>query len=111
METQKKTSKKNKAFTVVLAVIILLGSIYGVRKYIHGLHHEDTDDAQVEADINPIIPKVSGYVDRLFVDDNQPVKKGDTLVILDDRDLKLKVLQANAALENAKANFASTNAS
>src|SRR3982751_5686425 len=108
METQKKTSKKNKAFSIVLAVLVVLGAIYGIRKYVHGLHHEDTDDAQVEADINPIIPKVSGYVERLFVDENQTVKAGDALVILDDRDLKLKVLQAEAALENAKANFATT---
>jgi len=111
METQKKTSKKNKAFVIVLGVLVVLGSIYGIRKYLHGLHHEDTDDAQVEADINPIIPKVSGYVDRLLVDDNKVVKAGDTLVVLDDRDLKLKVLQATAALENAKANLASTAAS
>src|SRR4051812_7946078 len=103
METEKKT-KKNKVFIIVLSVILIGGAIFGITKYIHGQHHEETDDAQVEADINPIIPKVSGYVEKLFVDDNTVVKKGDTLVILDDRDLKLKVLQAKAALENAKAN-------
>src|SRR5882724_11123227 len=105
METQKK-SKKNKVFGIILAVIVVLGTIWGVTKYIHGQHHEETEDAQVEADISPIIPKVAGYVERLFVDDNKIVKAGDTLVILDDRDLKLKVLQAVAALENAKANLA-----
>jgi len=92
-------------------VIVVLGTIWGVTKYIHGQHHEETEDAQVEADISPIIPKVAGYVERLFVDDNKIVKAGDTLVILDDRDLKLKVLQAVAALENAKANLASIQAS
>jgi membrane fusion protein (multidrug efflux system) len=110
METQKK-SKKNKVFGIILAVIVVLGTIWGVTKYIHGQHHEETEDAQVEADISPIIPKVAGYVERLFVDDNKIVKAGDTLVILDDRDLKLKVLQAVAALENAKANLASIQAS
>ena len=110
METQKK-SKKNKVFGIILAVIVVLGTIWGVTKYIHGQHHEETEDAQVEADISPIIPKVAGYVERLFVDDNKTVKAGDTLVILDDRDLKLKVLQAVAALENAKANLASIQAS
>jgi membrane fusion protein (multidrug efflux system) len=110
METQKK-SKKNKVFGIILAVIVVLGTIWGVTKYIHGQHHEETEDAQIEADISPIIPKVAGYVERLFVDDNKTVKAGDTLVILDDRDLKLKVLQAVAALENAKANLASIQAS
>ncbi|MES1223914.1 MAG: biotin/lipoyl-binding protein, partial [Bacteroidota bacterium] len=90
METQKK-SKKNKVFGIILAVIVVLGTIWGVTKYIHGQHHEETEDAQVEADISPIIPKVAGYVERLFVDDNKTVKAGDTLVMLDDRDLKLKV--------------------
>lgn len=111
METQKNKSKKNKAFTIVLIILVTVGIIFGVRKYVHGLHHEDTDDAQVVADINPISPKVSGYVDRLFVEDNVTVKIGDTLVVLDDRDLKLKVLQSVAALENAKANLASIQAS
>ena len=110
MEPIKKSSKKNKAFALVLGVLVTLGLIFGIGKYIHGLSHEETEDAQVEADINPIIPKVSGFVDKLNVDDNQLVKAGDTLVTLDDRDLKLRVLQAQAALENAKANLASAEA-
>ena len=48
--------------------------------------HAETDDAQVEANISPIIPRISGYVKEVRVSDNQLVKKGDTLLILDDRD-------------------------
>ncbi|HTF17015.1 MAG TPA: biotin/lipoyl-binding protein, partial [Chryseolinea sp.] len=92
------TNKKNKKFGIVLGILVVAGIIFGVNKYIHGQHHEGTDDAQVEGDISPIIPKVSGYVDKLLVDDNSIVQKGDTLVVLDDRDLKLRVLQAEAAL-------------
>lgn len=110
MEENKK-QKKNKTFAIVLIVLVVLGAAFGITKYIHGQHHEETDDAQVEADINPIIPKVSGYVAKLYVEDNQSVKKGDTLVVLDDRDLALRVLQAEAALENAKANVNSSGAS
>jgi membrane fusion protein (multidrug efflux system) len=105
MENKEKKSSKNKVFAIVLSVLVAVGAIFGVTKYIHGLHHEQTDDAQVEADINPIIPKVSGYVSRLLVDENQHVKAGDTLVVLDDRDLALRVVQAEAALENAKASL------
>ena len=109
METNKK--KKNKTFAIVLGTLGIAAAAFGITKYIHGQHHEETDDAQVEADISPIIPKVSGYVTRLSVEDNQIVKKGDTLVILDDRDLALRVLQAEAALENAKASIATSQAS
>lgn len=107
METKK---KKNKTFAIVLGVLVIAGTAFGITKYIHGQHHEETDDAQVEGDISPIIPKVPGYVERLLVDDNSVVKKGDTLVILDDRDLALKVLQAEAALENARASLAAVKA-
>jgi membrane fusion protein (multidrug efflux system) len=109
METNKK--KKNKTFAIVLGILGITAAAFGITKYIHGQHHEETDDAQVEADISPIIPKVSGYVTRLSVEDNQIVKKGDTLVVLDDRDLALRVLQAEAALENAKASIATSQAS
>lgn len=107
---QEKKRKKNKVFGLVLVGLVIAGTTFGVFKYIHALHHEETDDAQVEANISPIIPKISGYVERVLIDDNQKVKAGDTLVVLDDRDLTLRVLQAEAALENAKANVSSSGA-
>ncbi len=83
-------------------------------KYTYALHHEETDDAQVQADISPVIPRVSGYVKEVRVKDNQFVHKGDTLLVLDDRDLKIRVDQAEAALGTAKSNVqaarANTNA-
>ncbi len=110
MESNSNKNRKNKAFAVVLVVLVTLGLIFGVTKYIHGLSHEETEDAQVDADISPIIPKISGYIDKLYIDDNQLVKKGDTLVVLDDRDFKLKVMQAQAALDNANASLAAAEA-
>ena len=41
----------------------------------HSLAHETTDDAQIEKNMNPIIPRVSGYVTKVFVKDNQYEKK------------------------------------
>ena len=90
--------KRNKSFLIVLIVLVIAGSWFGISKYIHAMHHEETDDAQVEANINPVIPKISGYVTEVRVKDNQRVKKGDTLLLLDDRDLKLRLEQAEAAL-------------
>ncbi len=65
---------------------------------------QETDNAQVQADISPVIPKVSAAVVGIRVSDNQRVRRGDTLVLLDDRDLKLRVTQAEIALAQARAN-------
>lgn len=102
--------KKSKGFIIVLALLVIAGTWFGVSKYTHGRHHEETDDAQVEANISPVIPRVAGYVKEVRVKDNQFVKKGDTLLVLDDRDLALKVLQAEAALATAKTNLGVANA-
>lgn len=103
--------KRSKTFLIVLILLVLAGGWFGVSKYIYSLHHEDTDDAQVEANINPVIPKISGYVTEVRVKENQKVKKGDTLLLLDDRDLKLRVEQAEAALGTAESNLSSAKAS
>ncbi|MEO8415084.1 MAG: HlyD family secretion protein [Ginsengibacter sp.] len=106
--------KRSKVFLIILIVMVLLGGWFGISKYTYALHHEETDDAQVEADISPVIPRVSGYVEEVRVKDNQSVQKGDTLLVLDDRDLKLKVDEAEAALSTSKSNVdaarANTNA-
>jgi membrane fusion protein (multidrug efflux system) len=102
--------KKNPIFIIVLALLLIGGAWFGISKYRHGLHHEDTDDAQVSADISPAIPRVGGYITNVRVKDNQLVKKGDTLVILDDRDYAIKVEQANAALQIAQSNLTSAKA-
>ena len=94
--------KINKRFLVVLTLLVVVGGGFGLTKYIHGQHHEETDDAQIDANVNPIIPRVPGYVNVVKVKDNDMVKKGDTLVILDDRDLAIKVDQAEAALAAAE---------
>jgi len=61
--------------------------------------YESTDDAFIEADVTPIAPQVAGRVARLFVNDNQPVHKGDVLFAIDPSDFQ-------AALDQARANLA-----
>ncbi|MFM9989679.1 HlyD family secretion protein, partial [Flavobacterium sp.] len=96
----------NKKFILIFSVLILLGGTYGVYKYMHSLAHETTDDAQIEKNMNPIIPRVSGYVTKVFVKDNQFVKKGDTLFTIDNRDYIIKVEEAKAALVGAEQGYA-----
>lgn len=97
--------KKSKVFIIVLSLLVLVGGWFGMNKYIHGLHHEETDDAQIEAHISPVIPRISGYVTEVRVKDNQKVSKGDTLVILDNRNEMIQVEQAKAAISAARANL------
>ena len=96
----------NKKFILIFSVLILLGGTYGVYKYMHSLAHETTDDAQIEKNMNPIIPRVSGYITKVFVKDNQYVKKGDTLFTIDNRDYIIKVEEAKAALVGAEQGYA-----
>jgi len=97
--------KRSKVFPIVLTVLVLAGGTFGAMKYIHGLHHEETDDAQVDANISPVIPRIAGYVTDVRVKDNQRVKKGDTLVVLDNRNELIQVEQNQAALLTAQGNL------
>lgn len=94
--------KINKRFIVILAILIIGGGAFGFVKYNHAQAHEETDDAQIEANIAPVIPRVAGYINEVRVKDNQRVKKGDTLLVLDDRDLRIRLDQAEAALIGAQ---------
>ncbi len=102
--------KSSKTFIIVLGLLLVAGGWFGVSKYQHAQHYQETDDAQIEANISPVIPRVAGYVKEVRVKDNQTVKKGDTLLILDDRDLALKVLQAESALATAQSSLGAAQA-
>ncbi|GAA4443597.1 HlyD family secretion protein [Ravibacter arvi] len=113
MEHKEKENGKSKSslrFALVFGLLVLVGGTFGWIKYRHAQHHEETDDAQVESNISPVIPRVSGYIREVRVSDNQLVKKGDTLLIIDDRDLKIRVLEAQAALSAAENNVSVANA-
>lgn len=98
----KEKKKLNKRFVVILAVLVLLGGSYGIYKYTYSLSHEWTDNAQIEATITSIVPRVSGYVEKVFVKDDQYVKKGDTLLIIDRTEYQLRLAQAQADLAIAE---------
>ncbi|HEY5371677.1 MAG TPA: HlyD family secretion protein [Hanamia sp.] len=109
-EPKQEPKKRSKVFLIILILMIIAGAWFGISKYTYAKHHEDTDDAQIEADIIPIIPRVSGYVKEIRVKDNQQVHKGDTLIIIDDRDLRINVMQAEAALATAQSNVSASRA-
>src|SRR5580704_3233205 len=100
-ETQPQKKKKI-IFPVILALVLIGALIFTVKEYLYYQNHETTDDAQIDADISPVVARVSGYVNEIRFQDNQFVRAGDTLVVLDDRDYKIKLQQAMAALTSAR---------
>lgn len=102
--------KRSPVFLIILLLLIGGGAWFGISKYNHGKHHEETDDAQVEANVSPVISRISGYVKEVRAEDNQFVKKGDTLMILDPRDLKIIVKQSEAGLATARSNYSAAQA-
>ena len=105
-KTENKNNKKNKNISrIILITVLVIGSVIGFIKYREAQRYETTDDAQLVTDIIPVSARVSGYIAKVYIADNQLVKKGDTIVVLDDRDLKIKVEQAEAAFENSKASL------
>lgn len=99
---KQKTKGKKIIFPIILAAVLIIALIFTLKEYYYFQSHEVTDNAQVDADISPVIARVGGYVKEIRFTDNQVVKAGDTLVVLDDRDYRIKLQQAEAALASAK---------
>jgi membrane fusion protein (multidrug efflux system) len=72
-------------------------TLWGYYKY------EQTNDAQVEEYVNPVISRAGGFIVAVKFDENQHVKKGDTLLLIDDREYTLQVAQTEAAIKKATA--------
>jgi len=95
------TSGPGRSRRVVFAVmgVVLVGLLaFGARKWWFGRSHVSTDNAQVDGHIVPILPKVGGFVAEVRVQENESVKAGDTLVVLDDRDYRARLAQTEAEL-------------
>src|SRR5580692_2808355 len=90
-----------------LALALTLG-VAGAADFSHyyfttGRYLESTDDAYVKADSTIIAPKVSGYISKVLVADNEPVKAGQMLARIDDRDFCTALNQAHADVAGAEA--------
>ena len=75
--------------------------VFGVRYLVWSAHHESTDDAYLEGHLHPISARITDTVQQVLIDDNQHVVEGQTLVILDPNDYKVRLDQAKAALDAA----------
>ena len=83
--------------------LLVAALLWGERYWTLGRFMESTNDAYVKADSTTVAPKVSGYITEVLVGDNQPVKKGQVLAQIDDRDLQTSLHEADANLAAATA--------
>ncbi|WP_428230419.1 HlyD family secretion protein [Flavobacterium sp.] len=102
----KNETKRNRTFhiliTIIACVLVASGIILGIWFYVFNRNHEETNDAQVEQYVTPIMSRITGYVQEVRFDENQFVHKGDTLVIIDNREYKSKLNVALADVQSAK---------
>lgn len=100
---------RRRPYIIVLSLVALALVAFGTAAWI-SRGNESTDDAQVDADAVIVSARVGGTVLRVNVTDNQEVKKGDLLLVLDPADLTAKVKQSEAGLAAARAQSAAADA-
>ncbi len=101
---KKEQNKSGKMFTVVGVVLLCCGIVWiGSLFWKHSLA-VTTDDAQVEQYLSPINVKVQGYISEIRFTEHQYVNKGDTLLIIDNSEYKIRLMEAEAMLKDANAN-------
>jgi membrane fusion protein (multidrug efflux system) len=107
----KRLGKKRTILSTLLGVVLISGAGFGITELTYYDRHVDTDDAHIDADISPVLTRIGGYVDSVRFSDNQHVRQGDTLVILDGRDYTVKLEQAQASLasSNSSVNVSEAN--
>lgn len=86
---------------IVVIAIILVGLGWDCSRFIHLGRVEYTDNAQIRRNIIPINSRVQGYIQKVCFDDFQFVHKGDTLVVIESSEYRLKVVQAKANYQKA----------
>ncbi len=121
METEsRKVLKPGKKILprIIIGAVVVIGLIYLVNYVWNAIHHEETDNAQVEMRIVPILARVTGYVDKIYVDDYADVTKGQVLMVIDSTELGLQLQEMQADLtqslsdiDNARASLTNAEAS
>lgn len=88
---------------IVTVAVMAVAAVWVCGKFVHLGDVEFTDNAQVRQQIVPVNSRVQGYVKEIRFKEFEPVRKGDTLVVIDDADMRLRVAQARADWQNAVA--------
>jgi membrane fusion protein, multidrug efflux system len=84
--------------------LVLILAVVGLYFFAQSMSCQSTDDAFIEGHVTGVAPKIAGRIDKVFVDDNQLVNKGDPIAEIDSRDYDAQLRQKQAALESTVAN-------
>ncbi len=91
-------SQHKKIPLLAAMILALLGLLFAGYWYLHGRYFESTDNAYLQSEVTGISSKLPGYIREVLVTDNQPVKAGQLIARLDDREYKTRVAEAEADL-------------
>ncbi len=94
-------AKKKFIPNLVLILVIVGGIVWVASKFFHFGNVEYTDNAQVRQDIMPVNTRVQGFIKKIYFSEYQHVKKGDTLLVIEDSEFRLQLAQAEANYANA----------
>lgn len=96
-------NKKTKKLTVniFIVIVLMIGLGWVCSRFVHLGNVEFTDNAQVRQQIVPVNSRVQGFIKRICFNEYQPVRKGDTLVVIEDSEFRFRLAQAEADYQNA----------
>ncbi len=109
--TETTEKKKSPIRFVILAIVLLVAGWFGYQKVSFAMSHETTDNAQIETQITPVLPRVSGYVKSIAVKDYDSVKTGELVVELDDAELQTQLVEMEADYHQAEVDIVNAKAS
>lgn len=91
------------AYNLIIVALLLSGAYLVIDNFVHFGQVEHTDNAHVRQHITPVNTRVQGFIKEICFKEFQPVKKGDTLVVIEDTEFRLRLAQAEADLVRAEA--------
>lgn len=92
---------KKLIYNTFIICVLCIGVVYVCARFIHLGNVEYTDNAQVKQHITPVNTRVSGFIKKIYFEEYKPVHKGDTLLVIEDTEFRLRLAQAEADLANA----------
>lgn len=101
---------KKRIHNTIIICLLIIGLGYVISRFFHFGNVEYTDNAQVKRLITPVDTRVQGFIKKIFFEEYQPVHKGDTLLIIEDTEFRLRLAQAEADLADALSGQQVTNA-
>ncbi len=110
MENQTPTPKKKMAPKIIGGLIAIFVLIYAGKSVYHALAYESTDNAQIETTTVPMVSRLAGYMQTVYVNDYDTVAAADTLATIDNREYVIAINQAQADLLSAQADLATAEA-